>query len=256
MTPQERQLVSELFDRLETLENAPRDREAERAVAEGLARAPHSPYPLVQTVLVQDEALKRADARIRELEAQAGIQPDTASGGFLDTMRDSLFGRREQGRGSVPSVRSGDAPMGAPPGFRSETPQAGNASPPEARSGFTGGSFLGTAAAGAAGVIGGAMLLNGIRSMFGQGQSAVGAIDQAHAKDAPASPWGESAAGGDLARQAGLNDIGGRGDSDAGSRGFGLFDNQSGEHGDTSQEVDASTDDVDADGGFDAGGDE
>ena len=65
MTPQERQLVDDLFDRLARLETVPRDATAERAIADGLARAPHAIYPLVQAVLVQDEALKRADARIR-----------------------------------------------------------------------------------------------------------------------------------------------------------------------------------------------
>src|SRR6202035_3272991 len=54
MTPQERELVVELFDRLTALENAPRDTDAERAIAEGLGRAPHGVYALVQTVLVQD----------------------------------------------------------------------------------------------------------------------------------------------------------------------------------------------------------
>ena len=78
MTPQERQLVDELFDRLARLENAPRDGEAERAISEGLARAPHAIYPLVQTVLVQDEALRRADARIREL---TGEDPALAADG-------------------------------------------------------------------------------------------------------------------------------------------------------------------------------
>ena len=38
MTPQERQRVAELFDRLATLETSPRDGDAERAIAEGLAR--------------------------------------------------------------------------------------------------------------------------------------------------------------------------------------------------------------------------
>ena len=38
MTPQERQLVDDLFDRLARLEMAPRDAAAERAIAEGLAR--------------------------------------------------------------------------------------------------------------------------------------------------------------------------------------------------------------------------
>ena len=76
MTPQERQLVAELFDRLAALENAPRDPDAERVIAEELQRAPHALYPLVQTVLVQDEALKDADGTIKTLEQQLGIQPE------------------------------------------------------------------------------------------------------------------------------------------------------------------------------------
>ena len=48
------------------------DLEAERLIADGLRRAPHAAYALVQTALVQDEALKRANARIEELEAQFG----------------------------------------------------------------------------------------------------------------------------------------------------------------------------------------
>ncbi len=90
MTPQERQMVTELFDRLARAENGPRDADAERAIADGLARAPNAIYPLVQTVLVQDEALKRADARIREL---SGDNVGTTGGGFLDSMRSALAGR-------------------------------------------------------------------------------------------------------------------------------------------------------------------
>ena len=54
MTPQERALVTELFDRLATLEKTPRDPEAERLIADGLSRAPNATYALVQTVLLQD----------------------------------------------------------------------------------------------------------------------------------------------------------------------------------------------------------
>ena len=68
MTPQERQLVDDLFDRLAKLENAPRDPDAAAAIADGLRQAPNAVYALVQTVLLQDEALKRANARIQELE--------------------------------------------------------------------------------------------------------------------------------------------------------------------------------------------
>jgi hypothetical protein len=71
MTPQEQGLLSELFDRLAKSETNPRDLDAERMIADGLRRAPHAVYALVQTALVQDEALKRANARIDSLLACA-----------------------------------------------------------------------------------------------------------------------------------------------------------------------------------------
>src|SRR5262249_17661711 len=153
MTPQEHQLVEELFDRLARLETAPRDAEAERAIADGTARAPHAIYPLGQTVLVQDEALKRADARIRELPGDEAAE--SGAGGFLDSMRQALTGRAT----SVPSVRPG-ALASPDPRWNSGGAFAAAAPSP-------GGSFLGTAAASAAGVIGGSLLLNSISSMFG-----------------------------------------------------------------------------------------
>jgi uncharacterized protein len=97
MTPQEQELVNELFDRLAKLESNPRDPDAN-----GLRRAPHAIYALVQTALVQDEALKLANARIEELEAQVGGSQQ--QGGFLDSVRDAVLGKRDP-QGSVPSVR-------------------------------------------------------------------------------------------------------------------------------------------------------
>ena len=81
MTPQEQELVNELFDRLAKLESSSRDPDAERLIADGLRRAPHAVYALVQTALVQDEALKLANARIEGLEAQVGGSPQ--QGGIL-----------------------------------------------------------------------------------------------------------------------------------------------------------------------------
>ena len=115
MTPQDRQLIDDLFDRLAKLESAKRDPEAMSAIMQGLRAAPNAVYALVQTTLVQDEALKRADMRIQELEAAAGQQAQ--SGGFLDSMRDAIFGQNQpQGasQGSVPNVRAPD--MGGNPG--------------------------------------------------------------------------------------------------------------------------------------------
>ena len=81
--------------------------------------------------------------------------------------------------------------------------------PPAQSPGF-GGSFLGTAAASAAGVIGGALLFNSIGSLFGghHGGSAFGDVPPAGSPAAD-SPWDSNAAGSDLSRDAGLNDIGG-----------------------------------------------
>ncbi len=111
MTPQERQLVDDLFDRLAKVDGAPRDPDAAAAIGQGLQRAPHALYALVQTVLVQDEALKRANSRIQELEA-AGAPQQSQSGGFLDSMRETIFGQG-QPRGSVPNVRPPE-PSGRP----------------------------------------------------------------------------------------------------------------------------------------------
>ncbi|MGH9697652.1 MAG: DUF2076 family protein, partial [Bryobacteraceae bacterium] len=47
MTPQERQLTDDLFDRLSRLEGVPRDPEAAAAIAQGLRTAPNAPYALV-----------------------------------------------------------------------------------------------------------------------------------------------------------------------------------------------------------------
>lgn len=236
MTPQERQMVDDLFDRLARLETAPRDAAAERAIADGLARSPHAIYPLVQTVLVQDEALKRADARIRELTGEDAGEP--ASGGFLDSMREVVTGRATPT--SVPRVRP-NASAEPDPRWNSGGALATTAAAPPP--GAPGGSFLGTAAASAAGVIGGALLLNSISSMFGHhgGGSAFAGVPQTD------SPWGSDATGSDLARDAGLNDVGRSARNDTQSAGL-FGDNNSGD------QSDLGDDDLDGDIGGDFGG--
>jgi hypothetical protein len=79
MTPQERQLVDDLFARLSKVESAPRDPDAVAAMAQGLRSAPNAVYALVQTVLVQDEALKQAHHRIEELESAGRNNPAASS---------------------------------------------------------------------------------------------------------------------------------------------------------------------------------
>lgn len=208
MTPQERRLVDELFERLATLEDRPREADAEQAIRDGLRRAPNATYALVQTVLLQDEALRKADARIRELEGDTA-PAEQSQGGFLDSMREAMFGSQRP-RNSV-SPSGGDRPMGVPPGFRtsSDGPQSGAAyaQPPQA-SGGGGGSFLGTAAAAAVGVIGGTMLMNSVRDMLGANHPASGQSAADSSGGNAAGPWGGDASSSDLARQAGLDNMG------------------------------------------------
>jgi|HubBroStandDraft_6_1064221.scaffolds.fasta_scaffold392937_1 uncharacterized protein len=284
MTPQEQQLVTDLFDRLASLEDQRRDPDAERLIREGLGRAPNSVYALVQSVLVQDEALKRANSRIEELERAAAGNPGTQpqQGGFLDSMRNML------GRGSVPSVRpppqgggtsgvwgTGPRPEAAPQAY----PQQGypqGYQPAYAPGGMMGGglgggSFLGTAAAAAAGVIGGGLLLDGIRSTMGghHGFGDYAPMGPSHV----ASPWGggdgvdhgpgaNAGGSGDLARDAGIDDIGrdhaaaAQDDSghDPGRASFFGGSGDDGDDGSDNQQAD-DYDDGGGDGGGDFGGD-
>jgi hypothetical protein len=250
MNPQERQLVDELFDRLAKLESAPRDADAAAAIAQGLSRAPNAVYPLVQTVLLQEEALKRAGARIEELEAAAAPAQQEQQGGFLDSMRGAIFGQQQRG-GSVPSVRQSHPgrPVWNTGGAYQTAPAAPapQADPRAQGGGFGGGgSFLGTAAAAAAGVIGGSLLMNSIGGLMGghrQGFGDASSMD----KGSGGSPWSGDQSKGDLAREAGVNDIGrsgGERDADAGGR-QSAFDQASHENHDD--------EDYDADDDFDTG---
>ena len=243
MTPQERQLVDDLFDRLSKVEAAPRDPIAEAAIAQGIRRAPNAVYALVQTVLLQDEALKRANARIQELE---GTSPETPqSGGFLDTMRDALFGQT-QSRGSVPYVRPPET--GGRPAWNTGRvlPQAqpaynqGQYNQGQYNQGYNqsygaspmpmggaGGSFLGTAAAAAAGMVGGSLLLGSIRSMMGgshQGFADSSGLGGGGGNNH--TPWSDQSSS-DLARDAGINDIGSSGHRSDDSSRSGFLDTAS-----------------------------
>jgi hypothetical protein len=182
MTPEERQRVADLFNRLAQLESSPREREAERMIAEGLQLAPNATYALVQTVLLQEEALVRANERIQEIEARLTRDEQPQTGGFLDTLRGALSGQPAAPRTSVPSMRPDGldrgAPMGVPPGFRQNADARGN----ESQAG-RGGSFLGQAASIAAGVVVGSLVVDALRGQFGSqaGESAKAVSD--------AGPW-------------------------------------------------------------------
>ena len=151
MTPNERSMIEDLFGRIRATAQSQRDAEAERVIAEEMARTPGAAYALAQTVLVQDQALRQAADRVKALEDAAQAQPQAdAQGSIL-------------ARGGLGGVRPGAVPRTAQP----VEPE------PHARPGGTAGGgwggFLAGALQTAAGVAGGALLFEGVKSLFGGG---------------------------------------------------------------------------------------
>lgn len=157
MQQQERELISGLFDRLKPFESQPRDGEADQFIRGLAAQQPASAYLLVQTVLVQEQALKAAQERIAELEAKTAAEPPATAPSFLGSApRLGPWGAaapRTSVPSSVPSTRS---PL-----------QAAVSPPQQQQPPAAGGSFLRTAMMTAAGVAGGALLFEGIRNLMG-----------------------------------------------------------------------------------------
>lgn len=173
MTPEERQLLNGLFERMNGAADAPRDREAESLINDQVRAKPYAPYLLSQTVIIQEEALKAAAGRIQELENQLKEREPQGGGSFLGGLGRSVFGNGDQRPTSVPRAGS---PWGAPPQQGAMPPQQPAASPwgaPQGGGGLGGfggggggGGFLRSAMTTAAGVAGGALLYQGISSLF------------------------------------------------------------------------------------------
>jgi hypothetical protein len=84
MTPQERQIIESLFQRLArgAAQAGPRDPEAEALIQQRLQGFPGGPYYLAQTLIVQEQALQQAEARQRQQGSflPGGGQPAQAPG--------------------------------------------------------------------------------------------------------------------------------------------------------------------------------
>jgi uncharacterized protein len=196
MTPEERQMLGGLFQRVNSAAATQRDPEAESFINDAVRTAPHSPYVLAQTVLVQQQALEAAANRISQLEAaQQGAEQSEEHGSFLGNLGKSIFG----GGPSAPPPRQDSDPQAyqraAPPpprGYAPQGPQGGYPpqgypqqpgpwGQPQAQNG--GGGFLQNAASTATGVAGGVVLGNllggllgghGGGGLFGGGANAAG----------------------------------------------------------------------------------
>jgi hypothetical protein len=161
MTPQERDLIQGVAQRLRSTPVTDKDSEADRFIQGEIGSNKDALYLLTQAVIVQEQGLKHAQDRIRHLETdlQAARQQAPApakSGGFLG----GLFGSHPAQSPPPPQPPAYAPPQ--PPAYAQPMPAA---AAPGGGSGV--GSFLKTAAAAAAGAAGGALIYDGLKNMFG-----------------------------------------------------------------------------------------
>jgi len=158
----EQQLINGLFQRLKQAEqqNGQRDAQAERQIAELVRQQPAAPYYMAQSMLIQEAALKRMQARVQELEnqlaQQQSQQPASGGGSFLS----GLFG----GNKTQPAQPAQN--WGAPPVQQQQPLQYASPAPTASR----GGGFMAGALQTAAGVAGGVVIADMLTSMFHHSQ--------------------------------------------------------------------------------------
>jgi len=184
MTPEERQMLADLFERVKTAGATPRDADAEALINDSVRAAPFGPYVLSQTVLVQQRALEAAAHRIAELEAatRQGAEQSQEHGSFLGNLGKTIFGGGAPAAPPRPSYDASAYQRGPAPGpaYAPPPPPQGYPAPPPQPQGYppqpgpwgappqqSGGGFLQNAASTAAGVAGGVALGNLLGGLFG-----------------------------------------------------------------------------------------
>ncbi len=166
MNSQERDLLTQFLNQLAAAPSLPRDPEAEALISQAVGSRGDAAYLLVQRTLLLEQALKAAQEKITQIEQQARQAP--AASGFLQGAASAW------GNSAVPFAAPSPLPAAssAIPGMAGVRPPAAPAPAPGAFTPSAGPSFLGTMAAGAAGAIGGALLLQGIEGMWHHGSAA------------------------------------------------------------------------------------
>jgi hypothetical protein len=153
MTPDERQMLSDLANKLAQTPAPPKDAEAEEFIRSRIGSRPDALYLMTQTVLIQNLAIEQAQHQIEELKQQSPQTARPSAGG-------SFLGTQMRPQPGAPAYGSGQyAPPVPPPQYAPPSP--GGPSP-----GGGGPSFLRGAAQTAAGVAAGALAFEGIRSLF------------------------------------------------------------------------------------------
>lgn len=165
MNSEERRLLTDFLGQLQQVKGTAKDADAESLIAAAAARQPDALYLLVQKALLQEQALKAAQGQIAELRSrleQTQSRPATR-GSFL-----------------------GSDPWGSPrPSPAQPAPWPVPAAGQQPAGSGPWGSFLGTAAATAAGIAGGAFLFQGLESLLGHHGSGGSFLDTADSSREP-----------------------------------------------------------------------
>jgi hypothetical protein len=201
MTPDERRMIEDLFQRLSQQASPDKDMQADRFINDLMRRNPDAAYMLTQTTLVLEHQMNEQSARIAELEDQLA---DVQGRGAASSGGSFLGSRIGSQRGSVPPVGAPDEPALSPwgnqpaagqpsarnqrsSGFQGaqpvserggmigsrqsqpmqQPPQQVPYQPPMQQQPAQGGGFFRSALATAAGVAGGMVLANSLGGLFG-----------------------------------------------------------------------------------------
>ena len=191
MNDQERQIIADIFKRLEGVKDQPRDADAERFIADKLRAQPYAPYAMAQALYVQEEALKSLNQQMDELRAENEQLQSRGSGG--GGILSSIFGggassRPEPGQFSRTGAAGGQhgygqggqqggyGPQGGPWGGQQGGPQQGGPWGGQQQP-AAGGGFLRGALTTAAGVAGGMVVGSALMNAFsGGGHSSLGSF--------------------------------------------------------------------------------
>jgi hypothetical protein len=175
MTPEEHNLISDLFDRLRQAGGQAKDAEADQLIRSKIAENPAAPYLLAQSVLVLQQAVTNAQDRIAALEKQVAERnpaPQQAGGSFLAGVASLFGGGQPHGqpqRATAPSPPPPAPMQPAQPAQPAQSQSYGGYPPPIPQPAGRGGAggFLQGALSTAAGVAGGALLFQGIEGLLG-----------------------------------------------------------------------------------------
>src|ERR1700746_392607 len=156
MTPQEKELLTTLLDRVKNAPRQDKDPEADALIRQAMAAQPDLPYYLTQTVLIQDLSLHQAQQRIADLEKQLADTQQAEKprvGRFLV----GLFGSRPPAQASAPTQGGPQAgPWTRSPQVAAAPPAQPYGQPGSAQPGYgqqPAGGFMGGGIGGGGGVL-------------------------------------------------------------------------------------------------------